>query len=316
LPADNLYWRIMSPFFEDPALYRSVLENLPIGIYVLDRTERVRFWNRGAEQITGYLAHEVMGQVCGQSLPHFDPEGRILDGKDCSVTTTFREGQALQNQVFTLHKHGHRLAVLIRTLPLVDDSGVVMGVAIAFEEAASESMAASYGALMCGCLDPLTGVSSWNLTKAVLTESLVELEKTHAGLSLLRIRILGLKELTPRYGADSIAVFLRTSVQTIRHSLRAEDFLGRWGDDEFLAMLHTASPVKVAATSELIAQQINQSEISWWGDRFRLRAEVDFSIANPGDQLETLLGRMKPAHAAESANATGAGTPESARSGI
>jgi PAS domain S-box-containing protein/diguanylate cyclase (GGDEF)-like protein len=304
----------MSPFFQDPALYRSVLESLPMGIYVLDREQRVRFWNRGAEQITGFLAHEVTGQVCGQSLPHFDPEGRIMTGEDRSVTTTFREGHSLQNQVFTLHKHGHRMAVQIRTLPLLDDNGVVMGVAIAFEEAASESMAETYGALMCGCLDPLTGVSSGRLTKAVLTESLAELQETRGGLSLLRIRILGLKELTPRYGADSIAAFLRTSVQTIRHSLRAEDFLGSWGDGEFLAMLPTTSPVKVAAISELIAQQISQSEISWWGDRFRLRAEVDWTIAGAGDQLETLLSKMKPAHAAEIARAASAGAPTSAAS--
>lgn len=285
----------MPSFFDDPALHRSVLENLPIGVYVLDRDQRVRFWNREAEQITGYLAQEVMGKVCGESLPHCDPEGQVLGGDDCSITTTLREGRALQNHVFTLHKQGHRLAVQIRTLPLIDDDLLVKGVAIAFEEATSDSMAESYGALMCGCLDPLTGVSSRRMTKAVLSENLVELEETHGGLSLLRIRILGLQELSLRYGADSSAVFLRTSVQTIRHSLRAEDFLGRWGEDEFLAMLPTGSPVKVAAISELISQQISQSEILWWGERLRLRAEVEWIIAGPGDQLETLLSRMKPA---------------------
>jgi PAS domain-containing protein len=40
----------MSPFFEDPAIYRSMLENLPIGIYVLDKEQRVR-WNRGASRL-------------------------------------------------------------------------------------------------------------------------------------------------------------------------------------------------------------------------------------------------------------------------
>jgi PAS domain S-box-containing protein/diguanylate cyclase (GGDEF)-like protein len=285
----------MSAFFEDPALYRSVLEKLPIGVYVLDREQRVRFWNRGAEQITGYLAHEVMGQICRETLPHCDPEGRVLAGDRCSVTTTLRDGRAEQNHVFTLHKEGHRLGVQIRTVPLLDDHGVTMGVAIAFEEAPAESLLETPGALLCGCLDPLTGVSSQRLTRAVFTESLAELEETHGGWGLLRIRILGLKELSARYGADSLAAFLRTSAQTIRHSLRPEDFLGRWGDDGFLAMLHTASPIKVAVIAELISQQIGQSEISWWGDRFRVRAAVDWTVAGPGDKLEALLGQMKRA---------------------
>jgi len=296
----------MSKFFEDPELYRSVLENLPIGIYVLDREERVRFWNRGAEQITGYLAHEVIGQVCRDRLPHCDPQGRVLAGDHCSVTTTFRDGRAVQNHVFTLHKQGHRLGVQIRTLPLLDNQGLTMGVAVAFEEAAAEPLLEAPGALLCGCLDPMTGVSSQRLTRAVLTESLAELEDSHGSWGLVRIRILGLKEISSRYGTDSLATFLRTSAQTIRHSLRTEDFLGRWGENEFLATLHTASPVKVAAIAELISQQISQSEISWWGDRFRVRAEVDWTVASQGDKLDALLGHMRSAPSGDNAAAAGA----------
>ncbi len=303
----------MSPFFEDPALYRSVLENLPIGIYVLDREQRVRFWNRGAEQITGYLAHEVMGQICRETLPHCDPQGRVLAGDKCSVTATFRDGRAVQNHVFTLHKQGHRLGVQIRTLPLLDDNGLTVGVAIAFEEAPADPLLEMPGALLCGCLDPLTGVSSERLTRAVFTESLAELKDTPGGWGLLRIRILGLKEIASRCGADSPASFLRTSAQTIRHSLRAEDFLGRWGDDGFLAMLHTASPIKVGAIAELISQQIAQSEISWWGDHFRVRAAVDWTVASQGDELEKLLTKMRPAHAPETASAGGEPGSKAAR---
>ena len=237
----------MSKFFEDPALYQSVLENLPIGVYVLDREQRVQFWNRGAEEITGYLSHEVMGQVVRESLPHCDLQGNVLAGDNCSVTTTFRDGRAAQNHIFTLHKRGHRLGVRIRTFPLLDGSGITKGVAVVFEEAPAESLTEVAGALLCGCLDPVTGVSSQRLTRAVFTESLAELEDTHGGWGLLRVRILGLKEMAARYGTDSLGAFLRTAAQTIRHSLRPEDFLGRWGEDGFLAMLHTASPIKVSA---------------------------------------------------------------------
>ena len=288
----------MSPFFEDPAIYRSVLENLPIGIYVLDKEQRVRFWNRGAEQITGYLAHEVIGQTCRDPLPHCDPQGRVLAGDHCSVTTTFRDGRALQNHVFTLHKLGHRMGVQVRTLPMFDDDGMIVGVAVAFEEAVATSLPDVSGALMSGCLDPLTGIPSQRLTRAVLAESLVGLEETHGGFGLLRIRISCLEEFSTRYGADFIAACLRTSAQTIRHGLTAEDFFGRWEKSEFLAMLQSSSPVKVAAMAEQIWLQLSQSEVAWWGDHFPVTATVDHVVAHTGDKLESLLIQMKPSHPA------------------
>jgi len=285
----------MSSFFEDPAIYRSVLENLPIGIYVLDKEQRVRFWNRGAEQITGYFAHEVIGHVCSESLPHCDPQGRVLSGDRCSITTTFHDGRALQNHVFTLHKHGHRLGVKVRTLPIHNDA-LIVGVAVAFEEAAEDSVVEPAGALIYGCLDPLTGVPSQRLTRAMWAESLAALDDTHGGFGLLRIRITGLDEFSARYGSNSIAAFLRTSAQTIRHSLSMEDFFGRWEKNEFLAMLQTSSPVKVAAMADQIWLQLSQSEVAWWGDHFPMTATVDHVVAHTGDKLESLLIQMQPSH--------------------
>ena len=51
--------------FDDSKLYRSVLEDLPVGVYIVDLKRRVRFWNRGAEHLTGHLPHEVIRLVRG-----------------------------------------------------------------------------------------------------------------------------------------------------------------------------------------------------------------------------------------------------------
>jgi len=149
----------------------------------------------------------------------------------------------------------------------------------------------------------------------VLAVSIGGLEESHAGLGLLRIRILGLKEFSARHGANSAVPFLRTSAQTIRHSLSAEDFLGRWGDEEFIAILHTSSPVSVAGTAELIWRLLSQSEISWWGDRFLVEAVVGHAVARAGDSLESLLQHMTGSQAAAGAKAAGAGPGAGPRTG-
>lgn len=291
------------PFFSDPALYQSVLEDLPIGVYVLDRERRVRFWNRGAERITGYLAHEVVGQACSGPLQHCDAQGRVLCGDRCPVTATFLEGHPQQAYVFSLHKQGHRAGTRVQTLPLYENRDAVAGVAVIFEEAPASCVTESFGSLLYGCLDPITGVASQRLTRAVLTESLRGLQEMHGGFGLLLVQIDGLTEFSARHGANSIVPFLHTTAQTIRHSLGGEDFVGRWGEHEFLAVLHSPSPMTVAAKAETIWRLLSQSEISWWGDRFLVEATVAHAIARAGDQLETLIDRMSANHAAQGAGA-------------
>jgi two-component system, cell cycle response regulator len=297
----------MSPFFQDPSLYRSVLENLPIGVYVLDQEHRVRFWNRGAEQITGYLAQEVLGQVCRDPLPHFDPRGQALVGDHCPVTTTFRDARAVQNRVFTVHKQGHRLGVLVRTMPLFDENDAIKGIAVAFEETLTNSADEFSGAQMFGCIDPLTGVPSQRLTRAVAIESLAGLQETHKGFGLLRIRILGLKELSGKYGADSMHSILHTAAQTLRHNVDPESFVGRWSETDFLAILPSSSPMKVADTAEALQRLLSSSEITWWGDHILVQAEVECIVARTGDNLESLLSRMQPPHSHGIARAAATG---------
>lgn len=295
----------MSNLWDDPARFRAVLEQLLVGIYFLDRERRVRFWNRGAEQITGYLAQEVMGKPCRDPLQHCDRQGRLLCPERCPVSATFHDGHAQQAFVFALHKQGHRVGVQVRTLALFDAHDYIAGVAVTFEEGLADSRPESLGRLMFGCLDPVTGIPSPRLTRAVLAESLAGLEQSHGGFGLLRIRVLGLDEFRSQHGPESVVPFLHTTAQTLRHSLDPENFLGRWGEDEFLAVLQSASPIRVAATAEKVWNLVSQSEVSWWGDRFLIEAVVAHAVARPGDTLESLFHDLRPSSAA----AAGAGGP-------
>jgi PAS domain S-box-containing protein len=296
----------MSSFFDDPALFRFVLESLPIGIYILDRERRIRIWNQGAEQITGYLAHEVVGQECRSLLQHCDPQGRVVCADRCPVTATLHHGHTQQVCVFSRHKQGYRFGVQLRTLPLFDEDDLVAGVAVVFEKALPDSRPESLGRLMYGCLDAVTGIPSQRLTRAVLTECIAGLEQSYGGFGLLRVRVLGLDEFRSKHGPQSVIPFLHTTAQTLRHSLDPENFLGRWGEDEFLAVLQSTSPIRVAATAETIWNLISQSEVSWWGDRFPIEVFVAHTVARPGDSLESLLNEMNRSHTSRGAKAAGA----------
>ncbi|HUM05603.1 MAG TPA: diguanylate cyclase [Terriglobales bacterium] len=304
----------MAGLLEDQGIFRSLLEELPVGIYVVDREQRIRFWNRGAQQITGHLAHELVGQHdTGHLLKPCDRQGRLLCDEHSPVVATLRHGHSQQFFAFYLHKNGHRVAVKVRIRPILEHGDAVVGALNLFEEAFSFRDDA-FGPLMYGCLDATTGVPSQRLTHAVLEQCITGMEETHSGFGLLRVRILGLQEFGSKHGPQSMAPFLRATAQTLRHNLDADSFLGRWGEDQFVAVLPSSSPVLVAAAAERIRKLLSQSEISWWGDHFRIEAEVESAVARPGDTLGTLLHEIAPVRARAAATTGTDGAPGSAPS--
>src|SRR5579862_2286480 len=53
---------------DKPEIYRRVLESLQTGIYLVDQTQKILFWNDGAERITGHLRQDVLGRFCVEDL--------------------------------------------------------------------------------------------------------------------------------------------------------------------------------------------------------------------------------------------------------
>ena len=298
-----------SDFLDNPKLFRHLVEELPVGIYMVDRDGRIRFWNHGAEHLTGHLSHDVVGHVFEDVVRACDRRGNSLSGERCPVTMTLHLRQPQRCTVFYLHKNGHRTAVRIRTRPILEVGeygDAIGGATVLFEEAFVYREELS-GPPMYGCLDATTGVPSRRLTRAVLNECMAGMEESHIGFGLLRIRVLGLEEFRSKHGPQSVVPFLHTTAQTLRNSLDAENFLGCWGENEFLVVLPSASPMMVAMTAEILLNLLSHSEVSWWGDRFLVEAEVACTVATAGSDLESLLREMKPAHSKGIAKAAAAG---------
>ena len=300
-----------SDFFDNPGLFHTLLEELPVGIYLVDRHHRIRFWNRGAEQIVGHLSHEVVGR---DSADHTacDQHGHVLCGGDCPVMGTLRDGQPRQIAAYYLHKLGHRVAVTIRSQAIVRNGDAIEGATVLFEETIKPRNAETAPAVY-GCLDAVTGVPSHRLTRAMLEECLAGLQETRRAFGLLRIRVLGLDEFRSKHGPKSAIPFMQTTARTLQHSLDPESFLGRWGEDEFIALLPSPNPVAIAAAAESAWSLITHSEVRWWGDSFSVEAVVTHAVAQPGDKFEKLLNGLEPAHAAAAGRAVSASSRETLR---
>jgi len=116
-------------------LHRAILDQLHEGVYLVDRDRKILYWNEGAERISGYSTDEVLGFSCSDNvLIHVDQEGTSLCLEGCPLEQTMNDRQPLEAEAYLHHKQGHRVPVQIRTAPLKDDGGRVIGGIETFSE--------------------------------------------------------------------------------------------------------------------------------------------------------------------------------------
>ena len=86
------------------------------GVYIVDTTRKIVFWNSGSEKITGFTAEEVVNKQCYSNiLRHVTADGKELCFGGCPLHKTLDTGEVQQNQVFLHHKDGHRIPVMVKT---------------------------------------------------------------------------------------------------------------------------------------------------------------------------------------------------------
>lgn len=280
--------------FDDPGIYRLVLESLQTGVYLVDRDQRIVFWNEGAEKITGYKRHEVVGHLCRENLIKSEKDPRpILSDTSNTLLSALRDGKPAMANVALLHKAGHRISVRLRAVPIRNSHGSVIGAAESFEEnpAASDWDRRQTKLAEYGCLDQVTGILNQGMIQSRLRDTLATFSQHFVPFSILCIAVDNLDQLRKSNGMGIVAPVLRVVAQTIENSLRPTDFLGRFGDNEFLAILTECDSSEVPLVGERLRKMVGASHVEWWGNQLDLSASFGAASWLPGDDVDSLVRR-------------------------
>ena len=88
------------PSPRDPAplnALRDALASTADGAFVIGDDGHIRTWNRAAEGLLGFAAHEVVGRRCCDVFGGYDSEGNRLCSPACNVTTLVRMNEPVQH---------------------------------------------------------------------------------------------------------------------------------------------------------------------------------------------------------------------------
>ncbi|MGB7284663.1 MAG: diguanylate cyclase [Candidatus Acidiferrum sp.] len=286
------------PRFDDPEILRSILEELPTGVYLVARNGKILFWNYGAERITGHLRQDVVGHACREDfLGKTEGGEEQASGASAALEAVLRDGKATESQVSFRHKSGHLIPVRLRAIPMRDADGAVIGAAECFDELVDmEELNRRHSKLAeYGCLDAGTGVLNRKVVESRLRESLATFAEQQVPFCTMSVAFDHLEEVKSRYGLGAIAAVLRVAGQTLENSLRPTDSLGRWQENEFLAIVSECNIKEIPRVGDRLKKMIASAKIKWWGDSLPVTISMGATAAKTEDTVVEIMRRSEGA---------------------
>jgi PAS domain S-box-containing protein len=129
----------LEALFQPESALVEILDTIFDGIYVVDRTRKIVFWNRGAERTTGYSRDEVVGQCCANNiLCHVDENGMLLCRGECPLQKTIMSGEPTEAKVYPYHKSRRRFPVITHVSPIRGTDGEIIGAIEVFRDVSKE----------------------------------------------------------------------------------------------------------------------------------------------------------------------------------
>ena len=279
----------------DDEFYKRLLDNLQDGVYFVDPERRITFWSKGAERLTGFTSAEVTGRHCWDSLlSHVDAQGCQLCTGDCPLTASIREGNDRQMELFLHHKAGHRLPILVRVSPIRNSEGVIVGAVETFSDSYTKISALDKIVELEGLafLDPVTGVGNRRYVEVRLHASLESYERYGWPFGVMFLDLDEFKKVNDTFGHDAGDKVLRMVARTLGANLRSMDSFGRWGGEEFLAVISNPSAEQLHMVAERCRRLVMQSALEVASRNVQVTVSIGATMARDGDTAASLVERV------------------------
>jgi len=276
-------------------LYKQLIDNLYDGIYFVDRERVITYWNRGAERITGYPASSAIGQSCRDNmLNHVSSSGAQLCLEDCPLAACMKDGKEREAEVFLHHAEGYRVPVVVRASPIRDEQGHIIGAVETFSsnEKVVDTRRQLTEVQRTALTDALTGIGNRRYLENRLNAAIAENRQLSNPIGLMFMDIDDFKIFNDVHGHEIGDKILRMVVGSLNHNLRVTDTIGRWGGDEFLAILYSVQDKKDLQSIALkLKNLVERSRLDLSEKSLTVTVSIGATLLNSDDTSDSFIRR-------------------------
>lgn len=279
----------------DPGFYKDLLDHMSDGVYFVDRNRRILYWSEGAYRLTGYRPEEVIGRQChDEILCHLDYDGNRLCHEACSLSACIEDGGPREAKVYLRHKLGRRVPVSVRIQPIRDADGLITGAIEIFSDDTAQNDARRRTEAMrrMAFLDHLTQLPNRRFMEMALQTTLNEFQTHKDPFGILVIDFDQFKKVNDSYGHLCGDRVLQQAARTLASSLRPADAVGRWGGDEFIAIVRGVTIDALQGLADRCTAIISRTAMPVGdGRRVSVAVSIGAAMAQPGETVEELVHR-------------------------
>ncbi len=276
--------------------FYSILDAVPEGIYLTDCNRNIIYWNKEAENISGYSSKEVTGQNCAHNLlNHIDYHGNNLCKHHCPLSKSITDGATHEADVLLHHKDGHRVPVHVQTVAVKNDEGQVIGVLETFSDKTEhlEQLQELERLEKQSLIDTLTQVGNRRFANIEINKRFDELNRYNWVFSAALLDLDYFKNVNDKYGHDIGDKVLQMVAKTIKSAIRPVDFICRWGGEEFLVIFPNISSENILKeTANRLRLLVKNSYVELNGEKVSVSISLGASVAVTTDTSESLLKRI------------------------
>lgn len=243
----------------DTYSYRNLLDNLYEAVYCVGPDRRIIFWNKAAENLIGYSESEALGKVaCVQVEMRDKSDGDSSRLSACLVEQTLLDGKPREFDCYITRRDSRKIPVAARVNPIADGGGRVIGAVQILQDKSARvaSRKVIEKLQIYALLDPLTGLANRRYIEKALDSRTDELRRYGLRFGLLFIDIDNFKHINDNHGhefGDRVLCHVARGMSSI---IRTSDILGRWGGEEFIAVILNVSRERLEQVAEKMRRHI------------------------------------------------------------
>ena len=283
----------LSGFSMNNRLVRSLMDDIPIGCYIVRPDCTVTYWNREATKLLGYGPEEMVGRKCTElPLGCAATNSSPIPLEKCPAMLALSTGSPQTIEMFMTAKDGSDVLIRSTLVPISDGSGGTDVAALFTPLSDSRYNRSLVRAIYeVATRDRLTGLPGRKYMEVCIDEALENYRRTGHSFAVVLADIDHFHDFNEKLGREAGDAVLSQVGSLLRHNGRKSDIFCRWGGDEIVALLQIRSPGSARLAAERFLKIAGGGKATFKGHTIRFCCSVGIALPGREDTVVSIIDR-------------------------